>query len=133
MVGRTLAANRRLAGSACGKRHRVRPLNSVVRPQQRTAVAYGPKIVLHCRSSQRPDLEPLVEAFLRDGVKFVGVVGVDASHVEDIIDEIVVGDGTNSERFILTSSHENESLAEAVEFARSLSSEYSGEVQVVEV
>jgi len=30
-VGRTLVANRLLAGSACGKRHRGRPLNSVVR------------------------------------------------------------------------------------------------------
>ena len=32
-MGRTLVANRLLAGSACGKRHRVRPLNSVVRLQ----------------------------------------------------------------------------------------------------
>ena len=31
IVGRTLVANRRLAGSACGKRQRARPLNSVVR------------------------------------------------------------------------------------------------------
>jgi hypothetical protein len=31
MVGRTLVANRRLAGSACGKRRIVRPLNWVVR------------------------------------------------------------------------------------------------------
>jgi len=33
MVGRTLVATWRLAGSACGKRRRGRPLNSVVRPQ----------------------------------------------------------------------------------------------------
>ncbi len=32
-MGRTLVANRLLAGSACGKRHRGRPLNSVVRHQ----------------------------------------------------------------------------------------------------
>jgi hypothetical protein len=30
IVARTLVANRRLAGSACGKRRRARPLNSVV-------------------------------------------------------------------------------------------------------
>ena len=30
-MGRTLAANKLLAGSACGKRQRGRPLNSVVR------------------------------------------------------------------------------------------------------
>ena len=33
-MGRTLGANRLLAGSACGKRQRWRPLNSVVRPQR---------------------------------------------------------------------------------------------------
>jgi hypothetical protein len=33
-VGRTLVANKLLAGSACGKRHRARPLNSVVRHQR---------------------------------------------------------------------------------------------------
>ena len=32
-MGRTLVANRLLAGSACGKRQRGRPLNSVVRCQ----------------------------------------------------------------------------------------------------
>src|SRR5258706_7551068 len=36
IVGRTLGANRLLAGSACGKRHRVRPLNSVVRQHTKT-------------------------------------------------------------------------------------------------
>jgi len=96
-------------------------------------MGYGKKIVLNCRSHRRPDLEPLVEAFLRDGVKFVGVVGVDAAHVEDLIDELVVGDGSDNERFILTSSHEHESLDEAVQFARNLTGEYAGEVQVVDV
>jgi hypothetical protein len=31
IVGRTLVANRLLAGSACGKRQRGRPLNAIVR------------------------------------------------------------------------------------------------------
>jgi NADPH-dependent glutamate synthase beta subunit-like oxidoreductase len=74
-----------------------------------------------------------VESFLQDGVKFVGVVGVDASLVEDIIDEIVVGDGADPNRFILTSGHENESVEEALDFARNLTGEYAGEVQLVEV
>lgn len=91
---------------------------------------YGPKIILHLQSSAPADLGRLVEAFLSDGVKFVGVVGTEASRVEDLIDELVVGDGSDSERFILTSSHE--SLVEAVEFANSLSGEYSGDVQVIE-
>jgi hypothetical protein len=76
-------------------------------------------------------MDALIESFVRDGVKFVGVVGDDCEKIEDIIDEIVVGDG-NNENFILTSSHPGESLEEAIEFARSLSLEYAGEVQVVE-
>jgi hypothetical protein len=41
-VARTLVANRRLAGSACGKRQRGRPLNSVVRQQPPVAIAPKP-------------------------------------------------------------------------------------------
>ena len=93
---------------------------------------YSPKIILHLTSTNRPNLDDLIEAFIRDGVKFVGVVGVEASFVEDVIDEIVVGDGTDASRFILTSSHEGQSLEAAIEFADGLSDEYAGEAQVVE-
>jgi hypothetical protein len=92
---------------------------------------YGKKIVLHSKAGYRPELESLVERFIQDGVKFVGVVGEDCAKIEDIIDEIVVGDG-GEDRFILTSSHPAASLSEAVEFAHSLTEEYAGEVQVVE-
>jgi hypothetical protein len=94
-------------------------------------VRYETKIVLHSKSGYRPEIDALIESFIRDGVKFVGVVGDDCEKIEDIIDEIVVGDG-NNENFILTSSHPGESLEEAIEFARSLSLEYAGEVQVIE-
>ena len=53
--------------------------------------------------------------------------------VEDMIDELVVGDGTDEGRFILTSNHEGESLQAAIEFAESLSSEYAGKAEVVEL
>jgi hypothetical protein len=92
---------------------------------------YGRKIVLHCLSGYKPELDEMVEQFLRDGVVFVGVVGKDCSRVDDIIDELVVGDGSDETRFILTSFHEGESLDEAIDFARSLSGEYAGEIQVV--
>jgi hypothetical protein len=94
-------------------------------------VSYETKIVLHSKSGYRPEMDALIESFVRDGVKFVGVVGDDCEKIEDIIDEIVVGDG-NNDNFILTASHPGESLEEAIEFARCLSLEYAGEVQVVE-
>ncbi len=96
-------------------------------------MAFAQKIVLHCPTGYHLGLEHIVEQFIADGVKFIGVVGADCSRVEDIIDELVVGDGSDTTRFILTSSHPGESLKEALEFARSLSAEYSGEPQVVEL
>ena len=94
---------------------------------------FASRVVLHCSSGYRRELDALVEQFIRDQVAFVGVVGEDCARVEDIIDELVVGDGTNPSRFILTSSHPGESVAEVVEFAESLSLEKPGPVQVVEI
>jgi hypothetical protein len=92
---------------------------------------YGRKIVLHCPTGYQERLDQMVERFIEDRVIFVGVVGEDCARIEDIIDELVVGDGSDESRFILTSSHPDESLSEAVEFALSLRAEYAGEVQVV--
>lgn len=94
---------------------------------------YLQKIVLHCPAGYRSELDEMVEQFISDGVRFAGVVGTDCALVEDIIDEIVVGDGTKPSRFLLTSSHPSVSLEHAIEFTRSLSDEFSGEVQVVEL
>ena len=90
------------------------------------------KIVLHCRTGYSPRLDTLVEEFIRDGVIFVGVVGEDCAKVEDIIDEIVVGDGSRDYQ-MLTSSHADESVEEAVRFAGSLTGEYEGEAHVIQV
>jgi hypothetical protein len=96
-----------------------------------TGVPHLAKIVLHCPKGLHGGLEPLVQAFIRDGVAFVAVVGSDASLIEDIIDEVCVGDGTRPYE-MLTSSHPGDSLAMVVEFAKSLSLEYAGPVEVVE-
>ena len=93
---------------------------------------YARKIVLHCRTPDVARVSALVEEFIHDGVAFVGLVGRDCEHYEDIVDETVVGDGSR-DYFILTSSHPDYTLAEAVQFAESLTGEYKGEVQVVEV
>jgi hypothetical protein len=94
---------------------------------------YGRKIVLHCPTGYHERLDQMVEQFIQDRVIFVGVVGEDCARIEDIIDELVVGDGSDESRFILTSSHPDESLSEAVEFALSLRAEYAGEVQIVQL
>jgi hypothetical protein len=90
------------------------------------------KIVLHCPRGYQPQLDALVEEWMRDGVVFVGAVGKDCAKVEEIIDEICVGDGSNV-NFMLTSSHPNESLADAIGFAEALMGEHAGPVEVVEL
>ncbi|HTC52524.1 MAG TPA: hypothetical protein VK700_11375 [Steroidobacteraceae bacterium] len=94
---------------------------------------YARKIVLNCPSGYTPALAAMVEDFIKDGVAYVGVVGSDCARIEDIIDELVVGDGSGDSRYILTASHPGESLDGAVEIAESLTGEYEGAVQVVEL
>lgn len=97
------------------------------------AVPYAKKIVLCCPHGYRPRLDGLVADLIRDGVIFVGVVGEDCARVEDIIDELVVGDGSRDYE-LLTSSHPGESVADAIEFARGLTLELEGkEIQVIEL
>jgi hypothetical protein len=43
----------------------------------------------------------------------------------------VVGDGSDNRPFVLNSSLPNESLEDAVEFAKLLTGEFAGEVQIV--
>jgi len=95
-------------------------------------VPYQKKIILNCPKGYRPRLDDLVEQFIRDGVVFVGVVGKDCAKIEDLIDELVVGDGSR-DYDLLTSSHPDESIDEAISFARGLTGEYAGDVQIVEL
>ena len=95
-------------------------------------MAYARKLVLNCVRGYEPRLDALVEDFVKDGVIFVGVVGTDCEKVEDLIDELVVGDGSR-DYDLLTSSHPGKSVADAIKFAESLTGEFAGEVQVLEL
>jgi hypothetical protein len=94
-------------------------------------VPYAKKIVLRSRWGYHPGLDTLVADFRRDGVLFVGVVGKDCDIIEDIIDELsqdlpVPGPA------LLTASHVDGTVEEAVNFAQGLGGEYAGAVEVVE-
>ncbi len=95
-------------------------------------MSYAQKVIVHSKSGARNALESLVAQFISDGVRFVAVVGKDCALIEGIIDEIVIGDGSDSTRFILTSSHPGESLEEVMQFAR-IVAEGTGEPQLVEL
>ena len=101
----------------------------IIRAQQ---VGYSMKVVLNCPMGYQPRLDALVEEFIRDGVIFVGVVGKDCEKIGDLIDELVVGDGSR-DYDVLTSSHPGEPIDSAVSFARDLTGEYAGDLQIVEL
>jgi hypothetical protein len=96
-------------------------------------MSYARKVVLSCPHGATSKLDDLVEEFIRDGVIYVGVVGNQCAYVEDLLDEIVVGDGDRG-CSILTASHPGEPVEEAVRFARALTAEFAGDdVQTVEL
>jgi len=95
-------------------------------------MAYKKRIVLSCPNGYNLKLDALVEDFIKDEVSFVGVVGKDCDKVEDIIDELVVGDGSDESRFILTSSHPGSSIEEVVAFAKDIDlDDADGSVEIV--
>ena len=94
-------------------------------------MAYRKRVVLSCPQGYLSSLDLLVEDFLRDGVDLVAVAGKDRAKVEDIIDELIVGDGSDPSRFINTTSHD--SVEDALEFAGSWPTDALSEVQLVEL
>lgn len=76
-----------------------------------------PKIVLQVPLTDKALLPAFVEACIAESVSLIAVVGEGCEEVEDEIDWLIVGDGTDENRFITTSSHPNEALDEVVEFA----------------
>ncbi|MBR1222684.1 hypothetical protein JQ557_32115 [Bradyrhizobium sp. U87765 SZCCT0131] len=96
-------------------------------------MSYAPKIVLQLPLSSLDALDAFVEDCIRDGVSLIAIVGKDASKVDDIIDELVVGDGSDPSRFITTSFHPDETVEEVLEFARAWEREKDQAVQLVKL
>lgn len=94
---------------------------------------YAQRVVLHAPHWKSPQLREFVEQCIQDGVVLVCVVGPDCSRVEDVIDELVVGNGDDPTRFINTTSHPRDSFDEVMLFAEewTLDVDMSLPVQVV--
>jgi hypothetical protein len=78
---------------------------------------YSQRLILHAPPWDSPALEEFVEKCIRDKVVLVCVVGDDCARVEDVIDELVVGDASDSERLLNATSHPNETINEVRKFA----------------
>ena len=95
-------------------------------------MAASRKIVLHSLHGYRPELDAIVAQWIQEQVGYVGIVGVDASRIEDVIDDLCVGDGSNS-YFMVTASHgPDETLQDAIFLAEHFSGELGGGVSTVE-
>jgi hypothetical protein len=90
------------------------------------------KIVVNSLTGYRPEFDALVDHWMRCGVNYVGIVGTDAAKLEDIVDELCVGDGTRQPYFMLTASHQGETIDDALALASILTGEYAGPVKVIE-
>lgn len=91
------------------------------------------RILLRCSRGYKLELDGLVAAWIQEGVKYVGVLGVDASKIEDIIDELCVGDGSNPYPMLTASHAPQETIDDAMSLAKQLSGGFVGEVRIVDL
>jgi hypothetical protein len=76
-----------------------------------------PRILLHSPVSSDVALAQFVEQCLKDRVRLIAIAGADADKLELQVDMLVIGDGCDESRFLVTSAHPNEPLSDVREFA----------------
>jgi hypothetical protein len=89
------------------------------------------KIILHVPVSNEALLDGFVEQCLNDDVSLVAVVGQGCARVEEIIDEIVVGNGSDKTRFLCTTSHPGEPFEDVLNMAKAWDFEVGDNVEEV--
>ncbi|MCC8628455.1 hypothetical protein [Xanthomonas vesicatoria] len=87
-------------------------------------------IVLHSLHDERPGPATLVSDWIAEGVTCVGVVCIDAERIENLIDDLRVGDGS-APCHAHRAHGPDESLEDAVFLAELLSDEFAGPVRVI--
>ena len=66
-----------------------------------------PRVILSLPMSHPDRLAPFVERCLAAEIEVLAICGAGARAVEDQVRDTVVGDGSNPNRFLLTSFHED--------------------------
>ncbi len=89
------------------------------------------KIVLHSPVSDESLLEPFVEQCILARVSLLAIFGPGSADLEETIDWIVVGDGSDSDRFLCTTSHEDEPFDDVMNMAVTWEYERGDPVQIV--
>jgi hypothetical protein len=75
------------------------------------------KLILHCPLDNPALLNEFVESCLANNVELISVFGEGCETVHGLIDDFIVGDGSDDTSFITTTWHENEVLADVLDFA----------------
>lgn len=94
-------------------------------------MTFAPKLILHSPVSDERLLDDFVEQCLRDRVSLLAIIGPGCSRLEDVIDEIVVGDGGDPNRFLCTSAHPNDDFDTVLNMVKSWDMPKGGAVQEV--
>lgn len=90
------------------------------------------KFVLVSETGYDKNHDQMLTSLLDQGYELFSVVGKDCQLWEEIMDEFSVGDGINS-RFIVTTSHPDETVEEVIEFAKSFVTDHNSDVDVLHV
>ncbi len=94
---------------------------------------FARKIILQAPVSDEAKLERFVETCLRDGVSLIAIVGPGCADLEETIDWLVVGDGSDRGRFVCTSSHPDEPLDDVVNMVKCWEFERKESYQIVQI
>lgn len=94
-------------------------------------MTYAPRIVLHSPLADPSRLGTFVEACLSDGVELIAICGPGMQKLEDEIDWMIIGDGSNPDRFILTTVHDT--IDDARNFAENLNAGSKAAVEDVKL
>ena len=94
-------------------------------------MALARKVVLRSEVSDQAALAPLVEQCIQDGVSLLAIVGPGAAELENTIDGLIVGDGSDPNRFICTTSHPDDVFGDVVNMVELWEPERSDPYQVV--
>jgi hypothetical protein len=97
------------------------------------APAVQRRVVLHTQVPYERGYDELLQRLIEREIALLCVVGVDCDAWEDAMDQACVGPDGEGSRFVLTSSHPDETLAEVVAFAKTMRLDDAGGVEVIEV
>ncbi|NEU11564.1 hypothetical protein G3T14_05410 [Methylobacterium sp. BTF04] len=88
---------------------------------------------MHAPPWNAQSLEDFVEDAINDKVSLVAVVGHDCRRVEDVIEELIVGDGSDDTRRLTSTSHPDESIDEVRAFVSTWTLDLDPEEPIKEV